>query len=159
MGFSRYNHSPSNAAEQLARLGPAHAVVKYRILCVVFAEDALSIVHRVPTCLFDLQLLVPNAQLQDAVAAICAELPYSVKLNDDNPKHWVDIHTLKDQPHAFDLQKNSAPVIRYERFKTPLRPPARPRLTLYPQRTPQGTLGVQGRALPRYLAMVKHITP
>jgi hypothetical protein len=74
MGFSRYNHSPSNAAEQLARLGPAHAIVKHGIPCAVFAEDALSIVHRVPTCLFDLQLLVPDAQLQDAVAAICAEL-------------------------------------------------------------------------------------
>jgi hypothetical protein len=66
----------------------------------------LSIVHRVPACLFDLHLLVPDAHLQDAVAAICAGLPYSVPPNGDDPdQQSFDYQTWnKDRPHAVDLQ-------------------------------------------------------
>ena len=77
MGVHYYDESPSEPEEQLARLAPSSAVVNANIPCVVWAEDALSIVHRVPTGLFDLQLLVPTGSIDAAIETICASYPYT----------------------------------------------------------------------------------
>ena len=108
MGIHFFDHSPSGPAEQLARLGPALSLLRAKIHCVVWAEDALSIVHRVPTGLFDQQLLVPNGKVHDAVRAICADLPYSMTPDgDDDRTGWRDVLYNKDRPHAFDLQTST----------------------------------------------------
>ncbi|KAJ7696421.1 hypothetical protein B0H17DRAFT_929243, partial [Mycena rosella] len=72
-------------------LRPPLAISKAGIPCVVWAEDALSIVHRVLTALFDLQLLAPDNQVPAAVKALCAQLPYNVIPNGDTETtRWRD---------------------------------------------------------------------
>jgi hypothetical protein len=61
---------------QLDRLRPARALLRDNIPCVVWAEDALSFVHCVPTSLSTLQLLVPDTELQSAASNITTTLPY-----------------------------------------------------------------------------------
>ncbi|KAF9017274.1 hypothetical protein BDZ89DRAFT_1074901 [Hymenopellis radicata] len=105
MGIHFFDSSPSGPKEQRGRLGPPLTLLNAGIPCVVWAEDALSMVHRVPTVLFDQQLLVPDALVHKAVNAICTDLPYSVTpISEDNRRTWVDMRAFnKDQPHAFDL--------------------------------------------------------
>ncbi|KAJ7698893.1 hypothetical protein B0H17DRAFT_926974 [Mycena rosella] len=92
MGLHFYDQSPSWPSEQRGRLlEPPLAITKAGIPCVMWAEDALSIVHRVPTALFDLQLLVPDNQVPAAVKALCAQLPYNVIPNGDTETtRWRD---------------------------------------------------------------------
>lgn len=98
-----FDESPSSPYEQLARLGPPTTLLKASIPCVVWAEDALSIVHRVPTCLFDQHLLVPDDSLDTATHAICSSLPYTRSMVDDK-QHWKDYRLFNaDCPHAFNL--------------------------------------------------------
>lgn len=79
-------------------------LLKAGIPCVVWAEDALSIVHRVPTALLDQQLLVPYNAVDAAVRAICYYLPCYSLSTTDNGQWWKDARFFnKDQPHAFDL--------------------------------------------------------
>ena len=107
MAIHYYDESPSGPAEQLARLGPPSAVVKAKIPCVVWGEDALSIVHRVPTCLFDQQLLVPADSIDAAVDAICASHPY-VYSESDGSDRWRDARFYnKDCPYAFNLNTST----------------------------------------------------
>ncbi|KAF8996080.1 hypothetical protein BDZ89DRAFT_1029270 [Hymenopellis radicata] len=102
MGLHFFDKSPSWPSEQLARLGPPTVLLQAGIPCVVWAEDALSIVHRVPTVLFDTQLLVSDDDLQSAAQTICSKLPYAMD-NDDEPG-WKDLRLYnKDRPHAFDI--------------------------------------------------------
>ncbi len=105
MGIHFFDSSPSGPMEQRGRLGPPLSLVKAGIPCVVWAEDALSIVHRVPTSLFDQQLFVPDALIHAAADIICRALPYAVTpIREDNRQTWVGMRAFnKDQPHAFDL--------------------------------------------------------
>lgn len=106
MGVHFYKTSPSGPDEQRARLGPPTALLKAGIPSVVWAEDALSVVHRVPTALLDQQLLVSDNRLEDAAQAICAVLPYTVAVDDD--PQWKDYGRFnKDRPHAFDLNRST----------------------------------------------------
>ncbi|KAF5341277.1 hypothetical protein D9758_017624 [Tetrapyrgos nigripes] len=103
MGVHYYEESPSWPAEQNGRLGPPAAVINAGIPCVVFGEDALSIVHRVPTDLFDQHLLVPDHMIDQAINSICNSFSYSWKETD--PVHrWNDFKVVNPQcPHAFNL--------------------------------------------------------
>ncbi|KAJ7822945.1 hypothetical protein B0H13DRAFT_1737587 [Mycena leptocephala] len=114
MGVHFHDKSPIGPLWQRARLGPPLSISRAGIPCVVWAEDALAIVHRVPTGLFDLQILVPDGQVADAANAICANLPY-VTLNGDAPdSHWHDykIHN-PDRPHAFILTLKDTLVLQH----------------------------------------------
>lgn len=103
MAIHFFEESPSPPDEQLARLDPPISLLKAGIPCVVWAEDALSIVHRVPTCLFDQQLLVPDDCLEAATHAICSALPYARIMVDDQSR-WKDIRYFNAEcPHSFDL--------------------------------------------------------
>ena len=55
-----YDSSTDSVETQDVRLKPARAISDAHIPCLVWAEDALSFAHFVPTCLFALQLLVPT---------------------------------------------------------------------------------------------------
>ncbi|KAF7297930.1 hypothetical protein HMN09_01013800 [Mycena chlorophos] len=107
MGIHFYDESPSDRQEQAGRLTPGLALLKRGIPFVVHGEDALSIIHFVPTVLFDQHLLVDDTQLGVAVSAICADLPYHSAARDTNP-HWFESPQLHDdEPHAFQLQENT----------------------------------------------------
>ncbi|KAF9022807.1 hypothetical protein BDZ89DRAFT_1163070 [Hymenopellis radicata] len=127
MGLHFYDSSPSGPKEQRGRLGPPLSLLNAGIPCVVWAEDALSIAHRVPTNLFDQQLLVPDALVDNAANAICTDLSYSVTpIREDDRRTWVDMRGFnKDEPHAFDLPstvflQHADPQSAYEEEK-PLR--------------------------------------
>ena len=107
MAVHFFEESPSPPDEQLARLDPPISLLKAGIPCVVWAEDALSIVHRVPTCLFDQQLLVPDDCLEAATHAICSVLPYARAMADDESR-WKDIRLFNAEcPHSFDLNRKT----------------------------------------------------
>ncbi|KAF9016229.1 hypothetical protein BDZ89DRAFT_1104024 [Hymenopellis radicata] len=102
MGLHFFDKSPSWPSEQLARLGPPTVLLQAGIPCVVWAEDALSIVHRVPTVLFDTEILVSDDDLQRAAQTICSKLPYA--MDNDDEDGWKDLVLFnKDRPHAFDI--------------------------------------------------------
>jgi hypothetical protein len=65
----------SSTDSQDVRLKPARAISDAHIPCLVWAEDALSFAHSVPTCLFALQLLVPDEHVHDACSAVATVLP------------------------------------------------------------------------------------
>ncbi|KAJ7091995.1 hypothetical protein B0H15DRAFT_183946 [Mycena belliarum] len=115
MGLHFYDESPSWPSEQRGRLGPPLAIFRAGIPCVVWAEDALSIVHRVPTNLFDQQLLVPDDKVPESVNAICASLPYRVIVGgDDEESRWRDMRAYDpDRPHAFKLGPTDTVVLSH----------------------------------------------
>lgn len=113
MAIHFYDESPSPPDEQLARFEPPIALQKAGIPCVVWAEDALSIVHRVPTVLFDQQLLVPGDCLEAAAHAICSTLPYA-RLLDDNRAAWRDVRIYNpERPHVYDMN-NTSLLLRHQ---------------------------------------------
>lgn len=99
--------SPCPFSEQLGRLGPPSVLLKANIPCVVHGEDALSIVHQVPTHLFDQHLLVPDDRLEAATHAICSVLPYTKSIIDAEDA-WKDYRSFNPKcPHAFNLHKST----------------------------------------------------
>ena len=95
-----YNKCTESVETQDTRLKPAQAISDASIPCVVWAEDALSFVHFVPTCLFDLQLLVPDEHVQAACSAITSCLPYTKM---DGPcEDWLEYKMINSsQPNCF----------------------------------------------------------
>jgi hypothetical protein len=71
-----YDSSTDSPDIQHIRLKPARAITDAQIPCSVWAEDALSFAHPVPTALFALQVLVPDEDLDAASSAITSRLPY-----------------------------------------------------------------------------------
>ena len=115
MAIHLYDESPSGPEEQRLRLAPPTAVLKAGIPCLVYGEDALSIIYCVPTVLFDLHLVVPGDAIDDAAAAICASLPYH-KSESDPDKRWYEHQLLnKDRPYAFHLNSTSKLLIHNNR--------------------------------------------
>lgn len=103
MDFHFYEKSPTSPKEQLGRLAAPSALVKAGIPAIVWGEDALSIVHRVPTGHFDLHILVDASQLESAAQAICDVIPYSRKAIDER-NTWRDPPLAnKKRSHAFNL--------------------------------------------------------
>ncbi|KAK0231011.1 hypothetical protein IW262DRAFT_1489292 [Armillaria fumosa] len=98
-----FTESPSHPGEQKARLGPPPppSLIRAQIPFVVFAEDALSIVHRVPTTLHDQQLLVPDGRVDEAVKVLCNTLPYRVIDGHTSPS-WLDSPVFnRARPYTF----------------------------------------------------------
>ena len=111
MAIHFYDESPSGQDEQLARLGPPTAVSDAGIPCMVYGEDALSIIHFVPTVLFDMHLIVADNAIDDAISAITSSLPY-FHSKTDPAKRWND-HPLrnKNSPYAFNLNDSTKLLI------------------------------------------------
>lgn len=100
MGIHLYDSSTDSLETQDIRLKPARVVTKAQIPCLVWAEDALSFVHCVPTCLFALQLLVPDENVELAASAITTGLPYR-RLNRPDER-WLEYRMLdKSLPSCF----------------------------------------------------------
>nr|GAT55617.1 predicted protein [Mycena chlorophos] len=111
MGLHFYTTSPSSPKQQKARLGPSLALLRRQIPFVVFGEEALSIVHRVPTGFFDLHLLVPDAKLAEAASAICSDCSYYLSTTDDD-RSWREMRMLSSKKeHAFNLNEDSLLLI------------------------------------------------
>jgi hypothetical protein len=108
MGIHFYSTSPCRPSEQAGRLKPASHLLQVGICSIVYAEDALSIIHRVLTCLFDQHLLLQKSDLQRAVKCLCsAPLSYERCLVDEE-KHWKDYPFINpDTPHAFRLNEDT----------------------------------------------------
>ncbi len=66
-----YGYMPPHPQEQHQRLVALRWLTSCDIQCILWGEDALNYVHRVPTCLFDQQILVPDALLESASAVLC----------------------------------------------------------------------------------------
>lgn len=100
MGTHFYDSSTDSVETQGVRLKPARAISDAYIPCVVWAEDALSFAHFVPTSLFALQLLVPDEHIQAACSEIASHLPYN-KVEAPN-QSWLE-HKFIDpnQPTCF----------------------------------------------------------
>jgi hypothetical protein len=105
-----YDSSTDSVETQSIRLKPARAISDAYIPCVVWAEDALSFAHFVPTCLFALQLLVPDEHIQAACSAITTHLPYTKM---EGPyQSWLE-HKFIDRsqptcfPHSVHLKLTS----------------------------------------------------
>ncbi|KAK7046780.1 hypothetical protein R3P38DRAFT_2607824 [Favolaschia claudopus] len=104
MGVHFYDTSPSGPSEQRGRLTCTLPLVKANIPCVVWGEDALSIVHFVPTCLFTQHLIVPDSQVANAAQLICSHLPYT-REGDARNEHWIDLKFHNPAcAHAFDIE-------------------------------------------------------
>jgi len=76
MGIHYYDSCTDSVEVQHRRLTAARAVAAANIPCVVWAEDALSLAFFVPTVLFNFQILVPDALVDEAARVIEATLPY-----------------------------------------------------------------------------------
>lgn len=83
-----YDSSTDSVETQDVRLKPARAISDAHIPCLVWAEDALSFAHFVPTCLFALQLLVPDEYVHEACSAVATKLPY-IQIGEPN-QAWLE---------------------------------------------------------------------
>ncbi|KAF9496471.1 hypothetical protein BDN71DRAFT_754463 [Pleurotus eryngii] len=102
MAIHFYDESPSPPGEQLARLKASALLVRSEIPFVVWGEDALAIVHRVLTGLFDQHLLVQDERVADAVELICKELRYA-PIDAASDDRWGDYPMYNPtRPFAFD---------------------------------------------------------
>ncbi|KAJ6581809.1 hypothetical protein B0H19DRAFT_927743 [Mycena capillaripes] len=81
-------HCQDSVETQALWLRSATALIHANIPCLVWAEDALSFVHFVPTGLFALQLLVPDHKLEDAAAAVMSAMP--LERMSTPPEEWLE---------------------------------------------------------------------
>lgn len=101
MGIHFYDECVESVATQDRRLKPARAVADAGIPCVIWAEDALSFAHFVPTALFGLQILVPDDCVQHAVDTITASLPYEIGTPDPEFCEYEFFRHDGATPHPF----------------------------------------------------------
>jgi hypothetical protein len=81
------------------------------IPCLVWAEDALSFVHFVPTCLFALQLLVPDEHVHAASSAIASKSSYT--LMDGPNESWLEYVIVDSgQPSCFPSSVHLRLILR-----------------------------------------------
>lgn len=95
-----YDSSPYSIDTQRRRLKPACALSDAHIKCLVWGEDALAYIHFIPTNLFDLHLVVQDADFQRASTQLTQSLPY--KISSPIPDNHLE-HICFDasQPRAF----------------------------------------------------------
>jgi hypothetical protein len=95
-----YDSSSDSVETQDVRLKPARTISDAHIPCLVWAEDALSFAHSVPTCLFALQLLVPDEHIHEACSAVATMLAY-IKIEEPN-QAWLEHRFINpSQPTCF----------------------------------------------------------
>lgn len=87
--LNRCSYEP---AHQHARIAIARVLTEHGIDNVVWAEDALAIIHNTPTGLFTLQLLVRDNQVALASEVISRYLPYNDGGRDPD---WFDFRLVK----------------------------------------------------------------
>ncbi|KAG5335856.1 hypothetical protein C0989_000197 [Termitomyces sp. Mn162] len=66
----KYINDSIPSCEQHERVVALRKLIARGIPCILWAEDAMRYAHRVPTCLFDQQILVPDHLLQEAAAVL-----------------------------------------------------------------------------------------
>lgn len=96
------------------RLEPARAVTQSGVPCMVWAEDALSFVHFVPTALFSLQLIVQDGNVDHAAEAIVSQLPF--QRMSSPPEPWMEWSMLSPEfeklvcyPRSIALKSTKSP--------------------------------------------------
>ncbi|KAJ3505436.1 hypothetical protein NLJ89_g7415 [Agrocybe chaxingu] len=87
MGMEYYDSCPWSDECKDHRLAPAVALSKAGIPCVVWAEDALAFIRFVPTCLFSLQLFVPDELLDRATSILTTTYSFQ---SADPPEAWCE---------------------------------------------------------------------
>ncbi|KIM43585.1 hypothetical protein M413DRAFT_25924 [Hebeloma cylindrosporum] len=106
--------SPPSAKESTSRLLAAAVLTQAEIPCVVWGEEALAWIHRVPTLIFyTLHLLVPESQLEKASQTLASLLPEYASMDprSDYADGWIVISEKKkfqEQgrfPHASPLSR------------------------------------------------------
>ncbi|KAG5338919.1 hypothetical protein C0989_005606 [Termitomyces sp. Mn162] len=66
----KYINDSIPPCEQHERVVVLRKLIDRGIPCILWAEDAMRYAHRIPTCIFDQRILVPNHLLQEAAAGI-----------------------------------------------------------------------------------------
>lgn len=112
-----YDSSTDSIEIQGVRLKPARAITNAGVPCLVWAEDALSFVHFVPTCLFSLQILVPDALLEAATSLIVSNLPYKRMV--EPPESWQEYMFINRSrpicfPNSIHLKLSTPDYLRSE---------------------------------------------
>ncbi|KAF8970545.1 hypothetical protein BDZ97DRAFT_49398 [Flammula alnicola] len=95
-----YDSSPFSLKTQEERLASARVLSHANIRSLVWGEDALAFIYFVPTCLFDLQLIVADQDLQVASTVISDSLPYNVFAGLDET-HAESIFIDRSRPSSF----------------------------------------------------------
>ncbi|KAJ8501730.1 hypothetical protein ONZ45_g12038 [Pleurotus djamor] len=119
MGIHFYEESPSPPSEQKGRLTPCRSLVESGIPFVVWAEDALSIIHRVPTGLFDQQLLVREGDVSHVAQIISEKHNYSV-LDLSSDKRWND-YKIYNPEHPSAFQGHPSILLGHNNMETVLK--------------------------------------
>ena len=108
--------SPPSAEETTTRLVAAAVLTQAEIPCVVWGEELLAWIHRVPTFIFyTLHLLVPESQLEKACQTLTSLLPEYVIMDprDNYTDGWIFLpreekmtfQELGRFPHASPLSR------------------------------------------------------
>jgi len=106
---------PPPAEELTSRLLAAAVLTQTGIPCVVWGEEALGWIHRVPTHIFyTLHLLVPEGQLEKASQTLCNLLPeYAVTdPRSDYTDGWLIMSGEKEKFQAQGRFPNASPLSR-----------------------------------------------
>ena len=97
-----YDESPVVEFEQRVRLRIPVTLLEAGIHHVVYGEDVLGIVHRVPTGLFSLQLLVAPENIARTAELICSKYSYSFVDPRDADCWWDYSFPGMDRVYAFN---------------------------------------------------------
>lgn len=128
---------PYSTKTKTERLEAAKVLTQSGIPVLTWAEDALAFAFHIPTHLFDLQLLVPDDQLEMAARVIEDKLGYTRELKP--PSTWVDFKPLyekKEAPSCFpwSIALSHPPTVNLENNKGDILGADSPRgITLHPQ--------------------------
>ncbi|THG99316.1 hypothetical protein EW026_g3000 [Hermanssonia centrifuga] len=86
---------------QTDRMRPVRTITDAGIPCLVWGEDALALAHCVPTVFFDLQVIVPDDQVEAATLAILDAHPYYQRSSTPSP-HWLEYKLIDPaEPYCF----------------------------------------------------------
>ncbi|PSS37923.1 hypothetical protein PHLCEN_2v238 [Hermanssonia centrifuga] len=80
---------------------PVRTITDAGIPCLVWGEDALALAHCVPTVFFDLQVIVPDDQVEAATLAILDAHPYYQRSSTPSPQ-WLEYKLIDPaEPYCF----------------------------------------------------------
>ncbi|KAH7884839.1 hypothetical protein F5I97DRAFT_1508751 [Phlebopus sp. FC_14] len=115
MGIHYYDTCTEPFEAQCIRLKPARVLTEAQIPCMVWAEDALSLAHFVPTALFAQHLIVPDDLIALASSTIQSGFSYTV-----GPANtWTEIKPFDPDktspfPHSIHLHSTVPAELRDE---------------------------------------------
>ncbi|KAJ7678915.1 hypothetical protein DFH06DRAFT_501235 [Mycena polygramma] len=109
--WHRWLPEPPTAEYIALRLHAATVLTESQIPCIVWGEEALRWIHRVPTFVFStLHLLVPDDQLECASDTLTRLLPYAVvDPRTDDPHPWLLVKGEKERFRAEGRLPYAAP--------------------------------------------------